>query len=689
MAGQRPLPALLALLLCAGARAGPLLELSVEQVEGPGFTARGLQLRMEPQASTRLRLRLTARRVDAAGTALRGVGLSCRELLLEPGGERCLGARLKLRSERYGPITASGELRRDAARGTLFLSLPRVRSRIGDTALEARWQERAWSLRARLPGLDLAPLAPLAAAGLSLAELRGRFSGSLRLSGEGTAPRQAEVEGEFRDLSFNGRNVAEALAGRVRARLDLDPAGAAGGLELHLAGGALYLEPGFTLEGIAPGFTLEPQEGGITLRAEGRWQREERRLELQHLVLDDAATGRIEARLALLLGPAPELQSLQLESERVSLPPLYRDYLQPLLLNTLFGDLEIAGSTSVRIDYRDGRLVSLDLSPAGVYLEDQGGRFALAALQGELHLRGEGQAPPSRLQWQGLSLYRLDFGPAQLPFQGTAGGLRLLNPARIPLLDGALRLQSLQLSGLFTPAFSLQMDAALEPVSLQDLCHALGWPVFPGTLGGEVPGLRYAHGDLSIAGTLVAQAFDGRIEIRGLKIHGLFDPVPELSADIYFHHLDLELLTATFAFGEIEGRLDGAIENLRLQAWEPVSFDAWFATPEDYRGRRRISQKAVENLTRLGGGMSANLISRQLLGLFETFSYDRIGLRCRLRNGVCRMDGVMPAAKGYYILRHGLLPPWIDIIGYNREVDWVLLVDRLRAIAQGAGPVIR
>ncbi|RME36064.1 MAG: hypothetical protein D6786_00075 [Gammaproteobacteria bacterium] len=519
--------------------------------------------------------------------------------------------------------------------------------------------------------------------------LTGSFRGRLSLAGEGDALREAGMEGRFREVSFNGRNVAEALTARAEAGVTLSPEGLEGHLDLHLEGGAVYLEPGFTVGGIAPGFTLEPKGDGITLRVEGGWQHPRQRLELRRLQLDDASMGRIDARLDLTLGPVPALHHLELESGRLALLPLYRNYLQPLLLGTPFGDLEVAGDAGVRLRWHDGRLRVLDLSPSAVHLQDRAGRFALAGLEGEAHLAGSGTAPHSRLRWEGFSLYRLDFGAAQLPFQALSGGLRLERPVRIPLFDGALRLQSLKVEGLFTPAFALETDVLLEPLSLQELCHALGWPIFAGTLAGEVPGLRYAQGELTIAGPLIARAFDGRIEIRGLRIRGLFDPVPELTADILFHDLDLKLLTGTFAFGEIEGRLDGAIRDLHLQAWEPVSFDAWFATPEDYRGRRRISQKAVENLTRIGGGMSVNPISRELLGLFQTFSYDRIGIRCRLRRGVCEMDGVMPAPKGYYILRHGLLPPWIDIIGYNREVDWTLLVDRLRSIARGNGPVIR
>ena len=93
----------------------------------------------------------------------------------------------------------------------------------------------------------------------------------------------------------------------------------------------------------------------------------------------------------------------------------------------------------------------------------------------------------------------------------------------------------------------------------------------------------------------------------------------------------------------MEGRLDGSIRRLRLEDWRPVRFDARFETPPGDRSSHRISQQAVESLTRIGG-----LLSGAFLRLFHEFSYRRIGIGCVLHNGVCDMDGVGPAPDGGY-----------------------------------------
>ena len=53
------------------------------------------------------------------------------------------------------------------------------------------------------------------------------------------------------------------------------------------------------------------------------------------------------------------------------------------------------------------------------------------------------------------------------------------------------------------------------------------------------------------------------------------------------------------------------------------------------------------------------------------------------------MDGVAPAEGGYYIVEGGGLPPRIDVRGFNRRVDWEMLLSRLQLIVTSDGPVIR
>jgi hypothetical protein len=184
------------------------------------------------------------------------------------------------------------------------------------------------------------------------------------------------------------------------------------------------------------------------------------------------------------------------------------------------------------------------------------------------------------------------------------------------------------------------------------------------------------------------KVFDGTTVIRDLRMTSPFGSLPQLYANIDINSLDLALLTQAFDFGRISGRLEGYVHDLRLSNWKPVQFDASLATPKTNPGKRRISQRAVDNLTQIGGGPSG-MLQRGFLQFFEDFSYQKLGLSCYLRNEVCEMSGIEEAKQGYYIVKGGGgLPPWINVVGYTRRVDWSDLIARLIAVRDSSGPVI-
>ena len=145
-------------------------------------------------------------------------------------------------------------------------------------------------------------------------------------------------------------------------------------------------------------------------------------------------------------------------------------------------------------------------------------------------------------------------------------------------------------------------------------------------------------------------------------------------------NIDLETLTRAFSFGRIEGRLDGRIDGLQLESWRPVAFDAVLATPEDDNSRHRISQKAVDNISSIGGGGVGGALSRSFLRFFKDFPYDRLGIRCRLERGICDMGGVAAAPQGYYLVKGRLIPPRLDVIGYADRVNWDTLIAQIMAV---------
>jgi hypothetical protein len=162
--------------------------------------------------------------------------------------------------------------------------------------------------------------------------------------------------------------------------------------------------------------------------------------------------------------------------------------------------------------------------------------------------------------------------------------------------------------------------------------------------------------------------------------------MPRVLAELQMRYIDLEALTDTFKFGRVTGRLDGDVAGLELSRWVPAAFDARIRSSEgDYP--RTISQRAVESITALGGPGAAAAIQRSFLGFFERFGYKRMGLSCRLREGVCEMDGLAEKGGGYMLVEGGGIPA-LSVVGYNRRIDWQELLDRLARVTD-TKPVVR
>jgi hypothetical protein len=287
------------------------------------------------------------------------------------------------------------------------------------------------------------------------------------------------------------------------------------------------------------------------------------------------------------------------------------------------------------------------------------------------------EGPALALDWQGLQLYGLAFAAASLELESGPEGVRLVQPLRMPLLDGAVVVEQLDWRPGDPDSQGFGFDARIEPLSLADLTRQLELPTFGGQLSGVFPGVRFADDVLSFTGGIDIQAFSGSISLAELAIERPFGTLPALRAQVELSRLDLLELTGAFNFGRMEGQLSGWARNLRLLNWRPVAMDARVFTHEDVR-RRRISQRAVDNLSSLGGAGGA-LLTSTVLRVFDDFPYRRAGLACRLSNNICHIDGVARHESGGFYILEGRSLPRLDIIGHRRLVDWPQLISQLEA----------
>lgn len=515
----------------------------------------------------------------------------------------------------------------------------------------------------------------------SVASLSGELGGleaTLRLRPDGTSRVQGSLRG--RGLGFDTESGTVAAAG-VIGDLDFQWESAGDGwrgrAELGVQGGELLVGSFYT------SLSDAPLRASAALEASGTAWR------VTALEVHDADALSLSGSALWDWEAEQTLQELDLELADLRFPGFYRDYLQPVLAQYGFGNLQTQGAMAGRVVVSEGGVERLELALNHVDLSDAEGRLQFTDLDGELRWRSGGEPQPSRVTWQGGRVYSIELGSADIQAEAVADNFRLTRQTLLPVLDGALVINAFQVSDWFGAQPELLFDAQLMPISLATLSGTLGWPEMQGTLAGRLPELTFRDGVYRLGGSLVVDVFDGTVLVENLRLERPFGVLPKLVADIRFNDLDLERLTGTFTIGRITGLLAGYVRNLRLLNWQPVHFDARLATPEDDRSERRISQRAVNTLSNLGGGGASGALSRTFLRIFDDFAYRKLGLECTLRGNVCEMGGVAPAPNGgYYIVQGGGLPR-VDVIGYVRRVDWPVLVDQLVRAMQGETPSLQ
>lgn len=652
--------ALLLLLLLPGFGTGGLV-LTVDRLEHPALSFEGLSadFSSESRPSIRFeRLRVGEQRwrrvelhCDAGG--LSGARLWCRDGRLTAGARVLLPGRIDLQADLLGQHVA------------LAIRLPdggRIELGLNDARLEAQVEALALGhLAALLPGLQ----------GWSPAgSLGGRLSWPL---GEEAVFTGQLVDGAF--TSADGLQAGEALAVDLSLSLNERAGGWHWRAELDWHNGAVYVDPVYV-------------EARLGVSAEGTLSADRLDVVQAVLALEGVEQLALSASIDLAEG---RLDRAAVSLVRADLATIGPRWLTPLLAPAAGERLWYAGWVSGGLRFEHGGVQALDavFDQAGFSLQgaDGGSGLAFGPVSGHLPWRQDATVHAALEieggRWQKLALGRFALN-AEIRPQSLA-----IDRLRIPLLDGALVLDRLTLQR-DDRGWRGRGEAVIEPVSMPLLTEALDLPMMSGVLAASMPGLTVSPGALELDGALVISVFDGYLQLTGLRVLEPFGVASHLHAEIEGRHLDLAQLTETFSFGSITGFIDIDVQGLELVRWRPVAFDARVASsPGNYR--RRISQRAVQNIGSLGGVGAVAAIQRSLLGFFETFGYREISFSCVLRADVCTMSGIGAERPGggFEIVRGGGVPA-LNVIGYNSRVDWRELLARLqRVIEDNASPEVR
>ena len=466
---------------------------------------------------------------------------------------------------------------------------------------------------------------------------------------------------KFSDTS--GLHAGENLDGQIRLFAQQQKDGFAWQAQVNWAQGALFWQP----------FYIE--KSGHTFEIAGRYRAPT--LEISKALLHVNGVGDVQADAEIDLN-TKQFSRLNIQAKQVDFAGLYPMLIQPMLQKTAFGNLSVAGVADWSIQIEEGVPQRFHLTIADATIEDKGSKFGFQHFNADIPWDYNNVKQVS-LGYQSGHLLKIPLGKTH--WQAEVNRFSITAPElNLPVLDGALHFEDVSAAWVNQQmVWHLQMQ--LQPISMNSFSRALGWPPMRGTIDGVIPLMTYANEQLVMQGDMQFNLFNGLIGMSDLQIKQPLGLQPELFANLRMRDIDLGEITRTFNFGSIEGKLEGDVRSLTLKNWKATYMDAKIQTA-DGKHEKKISQRAVENITALGGEGTAAALQRTFLRFFKEFNYEKIGLGCELRGDICRMSGVEATPTGFVIVK-GKGAPSVNVNGYTKYVSWKDLLARMERITDG------
>ena len=648
------------LILCLAALPGQAAQvtLSLGSIQHPAFEAEGVTVLFDTVKRGTAEIRLGRLRV--AGEEYRSLRIHCAGFLFDGRQLDC----------------PEGTVRREDARGRERPALP----------FSFAWRAREGYLSFSMNDVDAVAFSPLVKR-LRSWQPKGKIDFGVTIEGD-----RAWLGLALRDLAFaskEGDVSGKAILLTLAAGAERRDGAWHWNARLDWPQGELFRAPW-------------RRAAGVTMEAAGKLTPEV--LEVSLAQLNVAGAGGVTASLNWdrARGEATDWGFI---TDEIDLASAMDEWLQPWLGSLGFPKWHAAGHARFSAEWKAGGLRRFYAGLDGAQVADSTGYVELGGVNAQIPWE---EATPTEAS---ISVAAGRLG--DLPLGGFALPLRLegreatVKGLTAPMLDGHFVIDLLRLAKTKQSEVSVQANArdsgryaetksqsgwhgefegGIEGVSMPKLSQALKLPVMAGSLTARVPRIAYEGDVLRLDGALSIEVFDGGIIVHQLRLLDPFGKERRFLAEVTARNLDLGMLTRTFAFGSIEGRFDADLHDLEMQNWKPLRFDARIASSEgEYP--RSLSIGALKDITALGETGGPKALERVPERSGFSFGYDRIGLSCALRNGICLLDGVAREGEGVVLMRGSGIPS-VSIIGYNRHIDWEALVARIREVIAGRPGVV-
>ncbi len=338
----------------------------------------------------------------------------------------------------------------------------------------------------------------------------------------------------------------------------------------------------------------------------------------------------------------------------------------------LLGEIRLKGRVGARLFLKDrGKWrVSGPITWTG---KVEGKGFSLqGALSFPLIYRPQGKGEGS------LRISSFALGPIKIknwatPLEGFPYGVRGIRGINFPLWKGRVS------SGSFILLYrdSHQSQMKVDGLMIQGIQPP--WIPLPVVMEGSFSRLEAGPKEIRFNGEVKAILAKGEVKVKNIWISYPFTSLMRIGCDVTFSHLDLEELTGITPFGRMTGYIKGFIKNLVMSHGQPEAFQLEIETQEVKGIRKRISLKAINSISILGGGGPVSLF----LPFFKEFSYKYLGLSCSLRNDIFSLHGLRRKDDMEYIVERGGLTG-VNVINRNPNngISFKDMMERLKRIGR-------
>ena len=335
----------------------------------------------------------------------------------------------------------------------------------------------------------------------------------------------------------------------------------------------------------------------------------------------------------------------------------------------------------------EGELRLVDLGVRGIEGETRVDGLDLvlpASLVWERPDAGGARVPSGDPRTGTLRFDRLALGGIEFPATNTnlavrADSIGIEEALAVSLLGGIVHFERLTLADLLRPSWHLESTVRLDGLSLRELTESMDTIPLEGKLDGHFPRVLVTDTTLQVDGGGEIAMFGGTVSVGDISGENLLTRFPKLKLSASLREIDLSQLTRTFDFGEMKGILQGEIRDCELFRGVPVRFEAEFETVERKGVPRKINVKAINNIAILGTGGKVTAFDRGIHKFFDTYTYEKLGLRMKLDNDVFLLRGTERRGDRELFLK-GRLPFRIDVVNVvpGHTVSFQTMLRRLQ-----------